>query len=100
MIVTRWSQLSPETQVLILTVAGGVGAAQIEAVKDRVIPQLANHPHWSTLGGGFFMILSLLVRPEVRAYILFKKKQIQSKNPETGEITNSTNTEIQLPPKE
>lgn len=97
MIVTRWSQLSPRTKGLIITIAGSVSAAQVQRVKDWLIPQLANHPHVSTIMGGAFIIAGILVKPEVREMLGLKKQATAITDPVTGKVLEQSTTTSVVP---
>lgn len=52
-----------QTVALLLLVATGTATLQIEWVKDKIVPLLANHPHWSSIGTGLIFAIGLLHSP-------------------------------------
>lgn len=60
----NWVKLKKSTITLLTLIASGTLSIQVDWVKNHVIPQLANHPHLSTLGGGLIILLTLLHEPK------------------------------------
>jgi hypothetical protein len=97
MFVLSWSKLSPKTKTAVLTVAGAITSAQVESVKNWIIPKLANHPHVSTIAGGMFIIAGLLFNPMVRQAIGLKEETKKVLDPDTGKVLEQVNTTSVVP---
>lgn len=63
MFVWNPKKWKPATIKIIGLIAGGTLSAQTAWVKNHVVPMLANHPHWATIGTGLIMVLTLLHNP-------------------------------------
>jgi hypothetical protein len=97
MFVLSWSKLSPKTKAAVLSVAGSVTFAQVTAVKDWIIPKLANHPHVSTIAGGMFIIAGILFNPLVRQALGLKQEEKKVTDPDTGKVLEQINTTSVVP---
>lgn len=89
--------LNARTKVFVGLAITYILGLNVPAVKDKVIPLLANHPHWSSTVGGVLFIVSLLQKPGVQEALGLKEETttttIVPLDPSTvasGEITSST----------
>lgn len=70
------SNINARTKAIVVMALGYLISINIPAVKDAVIPYLANHPHLSTTFGGIMVLASALQNPTVRNAIGLKSDEM------------------------
>lgn len=88
------SKLDPRVRNLIILIVTSVSATQLTAVKDKIVPLLANHPHLSTIVGGCFIVLGLLVRPDVQIALGIKHDEKKVLDQRGNVLQESSSTSV------
>jgi|SRR5882672_5138806 len=93
--------LNMRTKTFIVLAISYIVSINVPAVKEKIIPLLANHPHWSSTVGGILVIVSLLQKPGVQEALGLKEETTTTTvvplDPSTvasGEITSSTTKSV------
>jgi len=66
--------LNMRTKTFIGLAISYIISINVPAVKEKIIPLLANHPHWSSTVGGILVIVSLLQKPGVQEALGLKEE--------------------------
>lgn len=93
--LTPVQRLSAATKYLVGLVITGAGLVQIPAVKNAIIPLMANHPHFSTLIGALVTIGALIANPQVQAIIGIEQRQKVVETPD-GTKTTTTDSAVKV----
>lgn len=87
----NWKSINTRTKVFIGLAFTYIFSVNVPAVKNYVIPKLANHPHLSSTLGGALVIISLLQNPMVQ-------EALGIKHEETTTTVSQTSTVVPIDP--
>lgn len=87
----NWSSINARTKVFIGLAFTYILSVNVPAVKNYIIPKLANHPHLSSTLGGALVIISLLQNPMVQ-------EALGIKHEETTTTVSQTSTVVPIDP--
>lgn len=94
----NWKTINTRTKAIVGIAFGYILSVNIPSVKEKVIPLLANHPHWSTNIGALLVIVGALQNPLVQSALGIQTHKTVQETPDGKEVVTETSKVVPIDP--